>query len=92
MSPINDEVLTPAPTYQEGGAAGVIKVDLSAVPDAALHSELGRRRQRKRTTVTRAGGRPRSPDRCPCGRWTLATATTRGHACAAVTERRGEPK
>jgi hypothetical protein len=29
------------------------------------------------------GGRPRSADRCPCGRFTRAYAAKRGHKCEA---------
>jgi hypothetical protein len=27
------------------------------------------------------GGRPKSPDRCPCGKMTVARAEKRGHKC-----------
>lgn len=56
------------------------QVDLSQVPYAVLRSEIGRRNQRRRKTVSRAGGRPKSP-RCACGAHTEALAARLGHVC-----------
>ncbi len=44
-------------------------------------------RNRALRTPTHAGGRPKSPDRCPCGAMTRERAEKRGHRCAAAAPR-----
>lgn len=38
-------------------------------------------RQRKTHTGGSNGGRPRDPDRCPCGKFPLGRAAARNHKC-----------
>lgn len=59
---------------------------LRAAPDAELTSEYKRRIAAKRKTFGAGynGGRPRSEDRCPCGKFTRATADKRGHRCTTL--------
>lgn len=51
------------------------------IPDGVLKSERARRNSAKRTTFGTGGGRPRFPDRCPCGEMTRKRAGQRGHVC-----------
>jgi len=46
---------------------------------SAVMSELARRRWAK--PGASGPGRPRSADRCPCGRFTKHTAALRKHVC-----------
>jgi len=57
---------------------------LCAAPEAALTSEYKRRLSAKRKTFGAGynGGRPRSADRCACGKFTRSNAEKRKHKCA----------
>ncbi len=57
-------------------------IDLARISEELLRSELGRRNAAKRTTYGAGTGRPRSTDRCPCGRYTVTTAGKRNHRCS----------
>lgn len=47
---------------------------------------------RKRKPDQRKGGRPKSTDRCECGRYTKTYALTRNHRCAPKAKRRKRRK
>lgn len=55
------------------------KVDLPDLTATEIHQIVGRLRSMLRKT--RAGGRPRSTERCPCGAMTAARAAARNHQC-----------
>jgi hypothetical protein len=55
-------------------------VDVQDVPDRALWSEIGRRRQAQRKVHRGGPGRPASP-RCICGRFTKSMARKKDHRC-----------
>ena len=56
---------------------------LRDAPDDAFMSEFARRLSLKRKTFGAGygGGRPRSADRCACGKFTSSNAAKRGHKC-----------
>jgi hypothetical protein len=55
------------------------RIDITTVPDPVLYSEVGRRNAARRTV--KAGGRPKSTDRCPCGKATRRQVEQRKHKC-----------
>ena len=59
--------------------------DLSTIPNDVFKREDSRRKNLLRTTRSGGhnGGRKRSPDRCPCGKWTRLGALKRLHKCTA---------
>jgi hypothetical protein len=59
-------------------------------PEADIWAAVGQIREKQRKTHGAGSGRPRKPERCPCGLMSLARAAERKHRCAIVSELPGD--